>query len=380
MRWTRITGRSGDKTDFSRFSDGSSTVPDDVLAFALEDLEAGLTPLQVLQRYPAHEAELAALLQTAYELRTTRWPAISVAGRVAGRERMHAALAAQKRRGSGFLPPLWRQVGVTLALALIAGAAFLASPYSPLDRLGKGGAATPTAGAPALAAPTSTFTVPPSASVTASATISATPRPVRSVEPTEMAERLILAEPTRILTSTPAPTLTATRRPTRVETATPAPTATPSVSVIPATTGQGAESAPPSAAPATEAPTQPPSPTAVPPTTTPSPVPPKPSPTVTVAPTIPEPTVTSTPVPPTPALPTATTTRQPSPTVTPKPTETDRPPHPRLSQTPEPTRTPRRTGAANLPVLIKVNEQRLEAGALLPAVLPQAIGPRGRRP
>jgi hypothetical protein len=378
VKWARVAGQAGDKIGSSQYSDRSSAVSDDVLASALEDLEAGLTPLQVLDRYPSHEAEIAELLQVAYELRTSRWPAMSMAGRVRGRERMQAALAGQKRRGSGFLSPLWLQVGVGLTLMLMAGVAFLASPYSPLGFPSKGAAVTPTLGAPALAAPTATFTpLPPSPSATASPTetASATPRPVRSVEPTETGERLVLADRTRVLTPTPTAQLTATRRATRANTVTPMPT--PAATVTPLATGQGAVPAPPTEVPATLAP---PPPTVEPPTSTPSPAPPEPSPTRTMRPT---PTWTV-------ALATPTETRQPSPTVqpsstarlteTPEPTETTWPPRPRLSQTPDPTRTPRRTGAADLPVLIKVNDQRLQSGGQLPPVLPLAAGNRPRRP
>ncbi len=70
---------------------------------------------------PQYEAELAPLLETAYRLRTTRWPVLSMAARVAGREKMHAALAEQKRRRRFVVPPDLAPVRRRVALLLLAG-------------------------------------------------------------------------------------------------------------------------------------------------------------------------------------------------------------------------------------------------------------------
>ena len=105
---------------------------DETLGQALNDLERGFTPLQVLDRYPDHEAELAPLLETAYRLRTSRWPTLSLAARVAGREKMHAAVTAEKARRHGIMSPLWLQIGTGVALLALAGTTYFASPFSPL--------------------------------------------------------------------------------------------------------------------------------------------------------------------------------------------------------------------------------------------------------
>jgi hypothetical protein len=387
VKWLRVARHSGDLPGSPQSSGGESTLSDDILASALEDLEAGLTPTEVLDRYGAYEDALAPLLQTAYELRTTRWPAMSMAGRVAGRERMHAALAARTRRGSGLISPVWRQVGVGLALMLMAGAAFLASPYSPLDLPRQGSSVTPTQGAPLVSAPTPTVvpgvlplaTTSP-ATMVATATSTATLRStdaVRTIEPSETPERLLSVASTRAVTPTSTVTLAPTRRATRASTPTPAPAATASVPAAPTATSADNDSSATSVAP--------PSPTVV-TAITPTPLPIKPTPTMTVWPTEPPPTVTWTAAPPT-----ATSTRrasatpQPEPTVapteTPEPTETPRP-RPRLTQSPEPTRTPRHTESADQPL----HQMKVPAGLPLnarPAALPaliRAARPEGRRP
>jgi hypothetical protein len=373
VNWFHRARASGD--DAHRQGTGDAfTVSDDVLAAALEDLEAGLTPLEVLQRYPDHEDDLGPLLQTAYALRTTRWPTMSMAGRVAGRERMHTALAEQKRRKAGFLPPIWRHIGVSAALMLMAGAAFLASPYSPLDARKFGAQPTATLVVPVMLEPTAAFAVELPAlspTVTATATRERTRRPEVTVEPSETPERIVLAEPLRA-TSTATAAPTATPRATRTRSSTQTPTATATVTIAPTATSPSAEAAPT---------TQPPAPpTVAPPTETPSPVPPKPSPTRTALPTLaPEPTSTLTaPPPPTKTRtsePTAAPTAPPTPSKTPEPTKTERP-RPR----PEPTRTPKRISAGDAPVLIKANEQWPRVNVQVPPAPPRAPAHKPRRP
>lgn len=374
MSWRRPNGASGD--DPHGQAGDASILDDDALASALQDLEAGLAPFEVLQRYPGHEDTLAPLIQMAYELRTTRWPTMSVAGRVAGRERMHAALAEQKRRKAGFLPPIWRQIGVSAALMLMAGAAFLASPYSPLDSRKFGAQPTATLFVPVMVEPTAAFAVELPAlspTPTATATRERTRRPEVTVEPSETPERIVLAEPLRA-TSTPTPAPTATPRATRVRSSTQTPTATATVTIAPSATIPGAEAAP--------AATEPPAPpTVAPPTETPSPVPPKPSPTRTALPTLaPEPTSTMT----APPLPTKTRTPEPTapsptapptPSKTPEPTKTERP-RPR----PEPTRTPKRISAGDAPVLIKANEQWPRVNVQVPPAPQRAPAHKLKRP
>ena len=273
--------RGARKTDAEREAPAGTTAPlavdDELVASVLEDLEAGLTPLQILDRHRDRETELAPLIEAAYVLRTTRWPTMSMAGRVAGRERLHVALASQKPRSAGFLPPLWRQLGVSLALVLMAGAAFLASPYSPLDLRRNSGVttATPFAVAPVLAAPsaTATLTLLPTATATpsATATVRAATRPARTAEPSETPERALATAVLR--TAEPSPTATRTRRPAVTRTATTPATATAVAGATPVPAQDDAPTA------------IPPSPTPVTPTVTATRA--KPSPTATLRPTRP---------------------------------------------------------------------------------------------
>lgn len=66
---------------------------DEALALALDDLEAGLSQVEVLARYPGYEDDLAPLLATAARLRGADWPVLSMSARVRGRERVQVALA-----------------------------------------------------------------------------------------------------------------------------------------------------------------------------------------------------------------------------------------------------------------------------------------------
>ena len=65
---------------------------DNALAACLDDLAAGRSLTESLARYPEYAADLAPLLQTADSVRSEPRPTLSLRGRVAGRERMHAAL------------------------------------------------------------------------------------------------------------------------------------------------------------------------------------------------------------------------------------------------------------------------------------------------
>ena len=220
---------------------------DEALGQALEDLEAGLTPPQILDRYPEFEADLASLIETAYRLCTTRWPVLSMAARVQGRERMQAALTAQKARHRFAFPPIWRPLGAGLALVVLAGMTYLASPFSPLR--------------PPVLAPL------PSATPLIAATASWTPEPSATwwPSPTNAAVVTALASPTRLIRSIPEPTETiqrfkdATDTPEATATVTPqvraSQTAAPTHTRVPTAVATALPSASPSPS-ATNAPTQ----------------------------------------------------------------------------------------------------------------------------
>ena len=93
-----------------------------VLATCLDDLDAGAPLEEILARYPQHAGDLAPLLAVAAQMRSAPWPALSVHGRVQGRERMHAALA---QYHSGF--SRWRRSWVQAAMALVIVASISAA-------------------------------------------------------------------------------------------------------------------------------------------------------------------------------------------------------------------------------------------------------------
>ena len=91
---------------------------ENVLATCLDELDAGAPLEDILAKYPQHVADLAPLLAVAAQMRTAPWPALSVHGRVQGRERMHAALA-QYHSGFSRWHPSWGQSAMALAVVAV---------------------------------------------------------------------------------------------------------------------------------------------------------------------------------------------------------------------------------------------------------------------
>ena len=91
---------------------------ENVLATCLDELDAGAPLEEILAKYPQHVADLAPLLAVAAQMRTAPWPALSVHGRVQGRERMHAALA-QYHSGFSRWHPSWAQAAMALAVVAV---------------------------------------------------------------------------------------------------------------------------------------------------------------------------------------------------------------------------------------------------------------------
>jgi hypothetical protein len=174
------------------------------LALCLEAIEAGQTLDQCLARYPQFADELAPLLNTANQLRSTAWPALSAGGRVHGRKRMHAALE-QKGR-SAWWRTSWVQAGLALMLLLFAATSWLAWPgqdWRILQQPSIDGA-QPDA-------------QPPTVTAVATDTLVATPTPV--------ATATVVAAPTASATPTPDPNvMIATQTMTLTTTATTAAT------------------------------------------------------------------------------------------------------------------------------------------------------------
>lgn len=91
---------------------------ENVVATCLDELDAGAPLEDILAKYPQHVADLAPLLAVAAQMRTAPWPALSVHGRMQGRERMHAALA-QYHSGFSRWHPSWGQAAMALAVAAV---------------------------------------------------------------------------------------------------------------------------------------------------------------------------------------------------------------------------------------------------------------------
>ena len=214
---------------------------DEALALALEDLEAGLGPLEALARYPEYEADLAPLLDTGFRLRSADWPVLSMSARVRGRERMHAARSQQEPRRSFVLPPLWRQLGAALVLVALAATTFMAWPGRRSDRTNVPGTATVEVAPTPSAAVQPTFTPAPTATEMMPPAIAPTREP--GPEATETAEsiRSIM----RTATSTVRPTGTPTPSPTPTATSTPTPTASSTATPAETTAGAAGVPAPP---------------------------------------------------------------------------------------------------------------------------------------
>ena len=182
-----------------------ATSLEDALAACLDDLDRGVSPAECLARFPEHAAELAPLLQVAVRTRAKPLPALSLGGRVCGRERMHAALA-QRRAGYGRLRAwVGGLAGLVVCLVLAAGVWF-SSPGRD-SRLGGEPTAQP-------AAPSTGANATPSVAPTLEAQISQTPSP----SPTSTNES---ASVTATAAPTPSPTASATPTPSPTASATP---------------------------------------------------------------------------------------------------------------------------------------------------------------
>lgn len=358
---------------------------EEALGLALEDLEAGLAPFQILSRYPQYEAELGPLLETAFRLHTTRWPVLSMAARVSGRERMHAALVQQRGRRRFIVAPVWRQLGAALALVLLAGTTYIASPISPLRSMNR---PRLTGTVPVTA--TATWTAAPTATTKPPATVAAlVPRgPTATIKVVEVAEPAETADPeTDLKHSTPSklPTLLSDETPTR-----PASTRAPSVTATATVTSTATITPMPSATiteppassePATRVPA-PPSPTATDvfasptPTATPTQVstPAKPTPTTVIQPTNgPDPTQTATARPRLTPLPTSTHW---APTLPPIPTDQPTPTGESQTSTPQPTARRHSTSTpepAQMPEGVRISSKLLEPVRDQPKPLGQVI-------
>ena len=106
---------------------------EDALAVCLDDLDAGVTSEECLARFPDYADELRPLLAVAMDARqTASWPTLSLAGRVRGRERMHAALT-QRRHGFTFGRLTLTQIAMMALIVATAVGAWLSWP-SPVQK------------------------------------------------------------------------------------------------------------------------------------------------------------------------------------------------------------------------------------------------------
>jgi len=206
---------------------------EDILAACLADMDAGLTPAQCLARYAEFADQLAPLLQTAARLHVQAWPTLSTGGRVRGRERMHAALAARQVRRGQWRSLLGQIAAAVLILALVGG---IWLTWPTRQRQGEAGP---------------TRTASPTASIAIVPTKSMTPTPFGTAEDASVANPATpTATPTVTSTWAASPLATALTTATRAASATSGITATPSsnqgvgpMTPLPPTTTEGPESA-----------------------------------------------------------------------------------------------------------------------------------------
>ena len=206
---------------------------EDALALCLDDLAQGASLEQCLARFPEHAAELAPLLRVATRAQAQTLPALSLGGRVRGRERMQAALT-RPIVGSGRPRALFGGLAAAVIFLSLAAGVWLSWPGR--DNHGENGhAAQPTLPSPAAtttpsAIPTitpaaessSTPTLSPSptsagmpATATATATASPTFSPTPTSLPTASATIHVAASPTQGLAETPQSRETAAPAETR---------------------------------------------------------------------------------------------------------------------------------------------------------------------
>jgi hypothetical protein len=200
---------------------------ENVLAACLDDLDVGAPLEEILAKYPQHAADLAPLLAVAAQMRTASWPALSVHGRVQGRERMHAALAEYHSGFSRWRPSWVQTVMALMIVASISVASFILtrqdwpSPFAtPAPLTGPTATSQHTVVVPSDTA-TVTPTVEPSATPTLQiATATSTLTVTASLD---SKTATVLPSPSLQPSATASPLATATLRPTP----TVLPTATP---------------------------------------------------------------------------------------------------------------------------------------------------------
>ena len=195
---------------------------ENALATCLDDLDAGAPLEEVLAKYPQHAADLAPLLAVAAQMRTTSWPALSMHGRVQGRERMHAALA-QHHSGFSLLRPSWAQAAMALVIVGIIGAASVITPWKDLPSR----FATPAPAAGPTTTSQQTVVVPDD---TATATATTEPSATPTLQIATSTVTVTVSVDSKTATAVPSPSLqpsatasphaTATLRPTLLPTAT----------------------------------------------------------------------------------------------------------------------------------------------------------------
>ena len=191
---------------------------ENVLAACLDDLDTGAPLEEILAKYPQHVADLAPLLAVAAQMRTAPWPALSVHGRVQGRERMHAALA-QYHSGFSRWRPSWVQAAMALVLVVgISGASVILTKQ---DWPSPFATPAPVAGATAtsqktVVVPTDTATATPTVEPSATPTLQiATATSTLTVTASlDSKPATVLPSPSLQPSATASPLATATLRPT----------------------------------------------------------------------------------------------------------------------------------------------------------------------
>ena len=177
-----------------------ATSLEEALAACLDDLDRGVSLAECLACFPEHAAELVPSLQAATRVRAKPMPALSLGGRVYGRERMHAALA-QRRAGYGWLRAWVGGLAGLVVLLVLAAGVWFSSPGRDSRLRGE-----PTA---QPAAPSTGANATPSVAPTLEAQISQTPSP----SPTSTNEG---ASVTATAAPTPSPTVSTTPTPSRL--------------------------------------------------------------------------------------------------------------------------------------------------------------------
>jgi hypothetical protein len=192
---------------------------ENVLATCLDDLDAGAPLEEILAKYPQHAADLAPLLAVAAQMRTAWWPALSMHGRVQGRERMHAALA-QYHSGFSRWRPSWVQAAMALIIiaSISVASVILTEPNRFIPELQELVAPIPTATSQqTVVAPDDTATAMPTTepSVTPTPQIATATSTVTVTASLDSKTATALPSPSLQPSATASPLATATRRPTQ---------------------------------------------------------------------------------------------------------------------------------------------------------------------